>query len=90
MTLLSASRLNDYLGCAHQAALWLEGVVAEDPPDATVKLIRDKGFEHEAAVLTALKSKYGSLVEIPKDGNDREVLTKAAVDGEAPLIFQAA
>lgn len=90
MTLLSASRLNDYLGCEHQAALWLEGVVAEEAPDATVKLIRDKGFEHEAAVLEALKAKYGSLVEIPKEGKDREDLTKAAIKGKAPLISQAA
>ena len=45
---LSASRLNDFLGCPHQAALWLAGIKPEEEADATLRLIRDKGFEHEA------------------------------------------
>jgi predicted RecB family nuclease len=92
MTSLSASRLNDYLGCPHQAALWLAGVKAEGPTDATIDLIRKKGFEHEANVLARLKAMYGALAEIPADADypTREARTKEAIESKVPLIYQAA
>lgn len=92
MTSLSASRLNDYLSCPHQAALWLAGVKAEGPTDATIDLIRKKGFEHEANVLARLKAMYGALAEIPTDADypTREARTKEAIESKVELIYQAA
>lgn len=55
MRALSASRLNDFLGCPHQGTLWLAGIEAEGAPDPTLQLIRDKGLEHEMAVLARLE-----------------------------------
>ena len=88
---LSASRLNDFLGCSHQAALWLADVKAEEAADPTVELVRAKGFEHEAKVLADLKALYGSAVEIPAKASyaDREKITKEAIAAMAPLIVQA-
>ncbi|MEH2500464.1 putative RecB family nuclease [Bradyrhizobium sp. AZCC 1678] len=90
-TPLSPSRLNDYLGCPHQAALWLAG--AEAPaPDATIELIRTKGFEHEARVLARLEAQYGKAVHISASAPavEREAATRAAIAAQAPLIYQAA
>ena len=64
---LSASRLNDFLGCPHQAALWLAGVMPGEEADATLQLVRDKGFEHEAAVLARLEKLHGPAERIPSD-----------------------
>ena len=61
---LSASRLNDFLGCPHQAALWLAGIKPAEDADATLQLIRDKGFEHEAAVLARLEKLHGPAERI--------------------------
>ena len=92
MISLSASRLNNYLGCPHQAALWLAGVKPEGTADATIELVRKKGFEHEAEVLARLKAIYGGLTEIPTDADysTREASTKKAIESKAPLIYQAA
>ena len=66
---LSASRLNDFLGCPHQAALWLAGVKPEEEADAALQLIRNKGFEHEAAILARLEQLHGPAERIPSDGS---------------------
>jgi uncharacterized protein len=89
---LSASRLNDFLGCPHQAALWLAGIKAEDGPDAILQLIRDKGFEHEAAVLARLEELHGPAERIPPDASlaDRARLTREAIERKAALIYQGA
>src|SRR5258708_23839167 len=90
--MLSASRLNDFLGCPHQAALWLAGVKPEGDPDATLKLVRDKGFEHEAAVLARLERLHGPAECIPADASlaDRARLTREAIERGAALIYQGA
>jgi predicted RecB family nuclease len=88
---LSPSRLNDYLGCPHQAALWLAGV--EPPaPEATIDLIRTKGFDHEAVVLARLEAQYGEAVHISSSAPavEREAATRAALAAGAPLIYQGA
>jgi hypothetical protein len=92
MNPLSASRLNDFLGCPHQAALWLAGIEPEGEVDPTVKLIRDKGFDHEALVLTELENLHGPAVKIPSGGSlaDRVKLTREAVERGARLIYQGA
>ena len=89
---LSASRLNDFLGCPHQAALWLAGIKPEEEVDATLQLIRDKGFEHEAAVLARLEKLHGPAERIPSDGSlaDRARLTREAIERGATLIYQGA
>src|SRR5262249_5149406 len=89
---LSASRLNDFLGCPHQVALWLAGIEAESGPDATLQLIRDKGFEHEAAVLARLEKLQGPAERIPPDASltDRARLTREAIERGAALIYQGA
>jgi uncharacterized protein len=89
---LSASRLNDFLGCRHQAALWLAGVTPGDDTDPTLLLIREKGFEHEANVLKRLEGLHGAAEGILSDGSlaDRARLTREAVDRGATLIYQAA
>lgn len=92
MRSLSASRLNDFLGCPHQAALWLADVKPEGPSDPTLDLIRKKGFDHEAAVLARLIAELGHLTEIPTDLDyaTREARTREAIASKSPLIYQAA
>lgn len=89
---LSASRLNNFLGCSHHAALWLAGV--EEPSDdkPSLKLVRDKGFEHEAAVLKTLESLHGTATAIRTTGpiDVRVSDTLAAIARGAPLIYQGA
>lgn len=89
---LSASRLNKFLGCAHQAALWLAGVAQDEHVDATLELIRSKGFEHEARVLARLEETYGAAVRIPDNVpfEERQAVTIAAVKEGASLIYQGA
>jgi uncharacterized protein len=89
---LSASRLNAFLGCSHAAALWLSGVKSKDDVDETLKLIREKGFEHEAVVLARLEEKYGAAARIPDEGTlaERAEATRQAIAAGAALIYQGA
>ena len=89
---LSASRLNNFLGCEHHAALWLDGAKAPDEVDATLELLRTKGFEHEAAVLKSLEERFGPAVSIPTNAafEERKRLTLEAIEAGAPLIYQGA
>ncbi|WP_374469926.1 TM0106 family RecB-like putative nuclease [Phenylobacterium sp.] len=89
---LSASRLNEYLGCAHAAALWLDGVTPPDQTDAGLELVRKKGFEHEAHVLARLEATYGKAVAIPDKASAsvKADATRSAMAAGAPLIYQAA
>ena len=89
---LSASRLNDFLGCPHQAALWLAGIKPAEETDATLELIRDKGFKHEAAVLARLEQLHGPAERIPPGGSlaDRARRTREAIERGATLIYQGA
>ena len=90
--ILSASRLNDYLGCAHQSALWLADAQPDEEIDATLELVRAKGFAHEDMVLAELERQYGPAVRIPDKGSieDRQAATLRALKDEAPLIYQGA
>lgn len=89
---LSASRLNDFLGCSHHAALWLAGVQAPEEDNASLQLIRDKGFEHEARVLKMLEAIYGVAVSISDKAplESRVAETLAAITNGAALIYQGA
>ena len=59
---LSASRLNDFLGCPHQVALWLAGIRPREEVDATLQLIRDKEPNYPEAIkkLSLVSPFYGS------------------------------
>ena len=89
---LSASRLNDFLGCPHQAAQWLAGIKPREQADASLELIRDKGFEHEATVLARLEELHGPADRIPADCSlaDRARLTREAIERGTTLIYQGA
>ncbi len=89
---LSPSRLNDFLGCPHQAALWLANVAPDENADPTLDLVRKKGFEHEADVLAALEARFGAAASITGDRDYalRESQTRAALNAKVPLIYQAA
>lgn len=89
---LSASRLNDFLGCSHHAALWLAGVQAPEEDNASLQLIRDKGFEHEARVLKGLEAIHGVAVSITDKASleTRVTETLAAIANGAPVIYQGA
>jgi len=89
---LSASRLNDYLACAHAAALWLDGVAPPEEEDAALELVRKKGFEHEADVLARLEAELGPAVSVPSKGDllVRARTTIEAMNQGAPLIYQGA
>jgi len=89
---LSASRLNNFLGCAHYAALWLDGVTPPEEDNPSLELVRAKGFEHEAQVLARLEEIHGPSVRIPDDGalEARMSSTLAAMAEGAPLIYQGA
>lgn len=89
---LSASRLNEYLACAHAAALWLDGAKPPEEGDAALELVRKKGFEHEAEVLARLEGRLGRAVEIPSKGElqARAQTTVEAMAQGAPLIYQGA
>ena len=89
---LSATRLNDFLGCRHRAALWLSGINLPEADNASLELLRSKGFEHEAAVLKRLEREHGPAVVIPTSApmEMRLAMTDKALREGAPLIYQAA
>lgn len=90
--ILSASRLNDFLGCRHRSALWFAGVAPPPEDNPSLELVREKGFEHEARVLADLEAAHGPAVSIPADAPfaERLRLTAEAMTAGAPLIYQAA
>ena len=55
-----------------------------------MQLIRDKGFEHEAAVLARLEKLHGPTERIPSRGSlaNRARLTREAIERGATLIYQ--
>jgi len=55
-----------------------------------LQLIRDKGFEHEAAVLARLEKLHGPTERIPSRGSlaNRARLTREAIERGATLIYQ--
>jgi predicted RecB family nuclease len=89
---LSASRLNDFLGCTHQSALWLAGAPTDGAADPTLELIRQKGFAHEADVLARLEALHGPAVRIAAEGSHaaRQAATLKAIQEGAALIYQGA
>ncbi len=90
---LSASQLNNFLGCQHYTALWLADIKPPDQVDASTELIQKKGIEHEERVLTRLESLHGTAVRIEGHAvafQARVNATVTAIRAGAPLIYQGA
>jgi predicted RecB family nuclease len=92
----SPSDLIAYL--ASPFSSWLDRCYLEDSksivPDEESedqKLLAHTGDEHEASVLTELTTATPDLVRIPKeDFEEARTRTLLAIEGNAPIIFQAA
>lgn len=84
--LLSASRLNDFLGCAYRAALWLDDIQAPEEEDASLELVRSKGFEHEARILAGLEAIHGAAARISERSQveQRVAETLSAIADQPP------
>ncbi|HEY7238343.1 MAG TPA: TM0106 family RecB-like putative nuclease, partial [Burkholderiales bacterium] len=93
--LFSAGDLVAFLECEHATTLALQDLatpLARAEDDASLQLIQDKGFAHEASYLNQVKSDGKRIAEIPSDGNPAElaVLTERAMREGHDVIFQAA
>ncbi len=89
--LLSPTRLINFIACPHREALQRAGTPKDDE-DASLKLIQDKGGEHEDEVLQALESMIAGAVHIQTNGAlaNKVAATLQAMRDGAPLIYQAA
>ena len=91
--LYSASDLVSHLECEHATTLALQDLDdrlprAED--DAAAELIKDKGMEHEKAVLAAFKAQGLRVAEIPEQGDPAALMDAAlaAMRDGADVIYQ--
>ncbi len=91
---LSASDLVNYLECEHLSSLDLydlESPLPRAEDNEQMKLIQNKGFEHEAKYLSDLRNAGISVVDIKKPDQSIEEAVKttrqAMVEG-IPIIFQ--
>ncbi|HXJ52809.1 MAG TPA: TM0106 family RecB-like putative nuclease, partial [Burkholderiales bacterium] len=94
-TLYSAGDLVAFLECEHATTLALQDLAAPLPraeDDASLQLIQDKGFSHEAAFLEQQKQKTPRVFELPSNGNPAELAaqTERAMREGHDVIFQAA
>ena len=79
-TLFSASDLVNYLECEHLTALDLVNLETPLPraaADEQVKLIQDKGYEHEAAYLADLRATTVDVVDVKIAGQSIEASVEA-------------
>src|SRR5688572_29110504 len=94
-TLFSAGDLVAFLECEHATALALTDLETPLPraeSDASLELLQQKGFAHEAGFLSTLKSKGLRIAEIPGDGAPEALAreTGRAMREGHDVIFQAA
>jgi uncharacterized protein len=94
-TLFSAGDLVAFLECEHATTLALQDLampLARAEDDASLQLIQDKGFAHEAGFLEKLKERNLKIVELPSEGSPAELaaLTERAMREGHDVIFQAA
>jgi uncharacterized protein len=95
--IFSASDLVAFLGCRHATYLdrrRADGLVAlpEEVSDLFLKLLQDKGLEHERAYLEGLRAADLSIAEIPDDVEleERVRQTHAAMAAGTDVIYQGA
>lgn len=94
--LYSASDLANFLECEHLTSLDSLNLIS--PMQKTTAgedtvLIQDKGYAHEAAYFSKLKSEYNNVINIHEMAHEAEARLKATIDAMssgADIIFQAA
>jgi predicted RecB family nuclease len=65
--------------------------IKQDADDPLLKLIAEKGIEHEAKLFKELKSEYKNTVAIKNEKPEAMLsATKTAMESGADLIYQAA
>ena len=68
-----------------------EITIAQDAEDSLLKLISEKGIEHESKVYKSLAEKYQTSIAIKADDRDSMIeKTKSAMDSGIELIYQGA
>src|SRR6478672_817717 len=91
--LYSASDLVSHLECEHATTLALQDLDVRLPraeDDAAAELIKDKGMEHERAVLAAFKAQGLRVTELPEQGDPATLMAAAlaAMHDGADVIYQ--
>ncbi len=91
--LYSASDLVAFLACEHSTTIALLDLDERQPrteDDASTQLVKDKGMEHERAVLRSLEAAGRRVVTLPEHGDPAELAaaTEAAMRGGADIIYQ--
>jgi predicted RecB family nuclease len=94
----AASDLNDYLACPHRVALNRRALLRGDTPlddDATLRIIAEKGRQHEVRVLERMEAEGIAVVRVPEGDNTAHDLlqavatTRRAMVSGAEAIYQA-
>lgn len=91
----SASDLVTFLGCRHATVLdrrQLDVPVPVAEEDAYLKLLQEKGLEHERSYRDHLRAEGRQVVEMPNEGTleDRTAQTREAMRAGADVIYQGA
>jgi predicted RecB family nuclease len=93
--LFAAHDLDRFLACSHATFLDIRNLQEPLPKsgeDAQLRLVREKGFEHEKVWLDAQKQKGISIAEIPEQAplHERVRATREAMNSGVDIIYQAA
>lgn len=94
----SATDLMNFLECEHLSALDEDNLDAPNKPvveDDLARLIQQRGLEHEAEYLAALRDAGQTVIDVSADGSDgsldgRVASTREAIDAGPHVIYQAA
>lgn len=92
---LSASDLSNFLSCNHLTELDKKVIKGElkkpEWNNPHVKVLQERGFEHEENYIKNLESKGLNVIRIPEDKSSSECfeLTKNAMESGADIIAQA-
>jgi predicted RecB family nuclease len=93
--LFAAHDLDRFLACSHGTFLDIRNLqepLPKSQEDAQLRLVREKGFEHEKAWLDALKRQGIAIAEILEKASlsERVAATHDAMNRGADIIYQAA
>ena len=93
--LFAAHDLDRFLACSHATFLDLrdlEEPLPKSEDGEQLRLLKEKGTEHELAWLESLKRQALSIAEIPQNGSlhARVEATRSAIASGADIIYQAA
>jgi predicted RecB family nuclease len=91
----SASDLVTFVGCRHATVLdrrQLDTPVPVTKDDEYLKLLQEKGLEHERRLRDRLRTESRQVLEIPQEGalEDRTARTREAMLAGADVIYQGA